>query len=166
MRTLLLPLFAVSLITSAAQDADKPAKTIRSTATPSQPSAHKDLSDRWERSRQCAEQADSLASRLKWHSEKSTGDVGWASHYNPERQRCFVVMTSLMTSDKTSDKKELTVFEEIYDGFDGIPLGNRLIDSIGNRDLLCNVASRPWTEPMKQVDCTEYKRFLQDRLGN
>ena len=92
--------------------------------------------------------------------------MGWASYYNPERQRCFVVMTLLTTSDKTSDKKELTVFEEIYDGFDGIPLGNRLIDSIGNRDLVCNVSSRPWTEPMKRVDCSEYKKFLQDRLGN
>jgi hypothetical protein len=108
----------------------------------------------WERMRQCADQADRLATRLKWRSDKSSG---WGSHYNPERQRCFVVET-------TFDPAKMTVFEEIYDGFEGVNLGDRLIESLGTKDLICNITAHPWTEPLGRIDCGDYRRFLLDRL--
>jgi hypothetical protein len=117
--------------------------------------------ENWERMRQCAEQADRLAIRLKWGSDKSTGDVGWANHYNAKLQRCFVDLTIADLK-----KKQPTVFEELYDGFEGVPLGNRLVESLGSKDLFCNVTAHPWTEPLSRVDCDEYKKFLQDRLEN
>ena len=106
--------------------------------------------------RQCAEQADRLAARLKWQSS-SGKDVGWGSHYNSERQRCFVVETIF-------DPKKMTVFEELYDGFEGVALGDRLVESLEAKDLACLVTAHPWTEPLGGIDCAEYRKFLLDRL--
>ena len=111
-------------------------------------------STNWERMRQCADQADRLATRLKWHLDKSSG---WGSHYSSERQRCFVVETAF-------DPAKMTVFEELYDGFEGVNLGDRLIESLGSKDLICNVTAHPWTEPLERIDCADYRRFLLDRL--
>jgi hypothetical protein len=106
--------------------------------------------------RQCAEQADRLAARLKWRSSSGEG-VGWGSHYNPERQRCFVVET-------TFNPGKMTVYEELYDGFEGVALGNRLVESLQSKDIACLATAHPWTEPLSGIDCAEYRKFLLDRL--
>jgi len=112
----------------------------------------------WGRMRQCAEQADRLAVRLKWSAQK---DAGWGSHYNSERQRCFVVET---TFNPDKDLEKITVFEELYDGFEGVVLGDRLIKSVDSKDLLCHVTAHPLTEPLGRIDCAEYRKFLLDRM--
>jgi len=110
---------------------------------------------KWERMRQCAEQADRLAAHLKWQGK----DVGWGSHYNSKQQRCFVEYTSF-------NAEKMTVFEELYDGFEGTPLADSQIESLGMKRTLCNVTAHPWTEPLSAVDCSDYVKLLQDRMEN
>jgi hypothetical protein len=138
-------------------DIASPADVAASTQPPPTPTP----AETWKRMRECAEQADRLALRLKWQSSRSTGDVGWANHYNEKLNRCFVVLTIADLK-----KKQPTVFEEVYDASEGAPLCNRLIESLGSKDIFCNATNHPWTEPLSRVDCTEYRKMLQDRLEN
>jgi hypothetical protein len=110
---------------------------------------------RWERMRQCAEQADRLAARLKWQGK----DVGWSSHYNSKQQRCFVDYTSF-------NAEKMLVFEELYDGFEGVALADSQIESRGMKRTVCSITAHPWTEPLSGVDCSEYVKLLQDRMEN
>jgi hypothetical protein len=111
--------------------------------------------ENWERMRQCADQTDKLATRFKWRSDES---MGWGSHYNSERQRCFVVATTFQPGSAT-------VFEELYDGFEGANLGSRMVQSAGNKDLICNVTAHPWTETPSRVDCSDYRKILTRPTG-
>jgi len=155
---LLLTLTSLSCEVSKKTDADnRPPPRFFDKGASSQGRATSAATENWERMRQCADQADRLAARLKWNG--STGDVGWGNHYNAVSQRCFVIYTQF-------DSKKMTVFEELYDGFEGVYLGNRLIESIGNKDVICTATPHPWTESLHGVDCAEYRKFLQDRMEN
>jgi hypothetical protein len=110
---------------------------------------------KWERVRQCAEQADRLATRLKWQGE----DVSWGSHYNSKQQRCFVDYTRF-------NAEKMMVFEELYDGFEGVALADSQIESRGMKRTVCNLTAHPWTDPLSGVNCNDYARLLQDRMEN
>jgi hypothetical protein len=41
-------------------------------------------------------------------------------------ERCFVVRTDL-------DVKQMMLFQELYDGFESVPLGDRIVESLGQK---------------------------------
>jgi hypothetical protein len=60
----------------------------------------------------------------------------------------------------------MTVFEELYDGFEGVALADSLIESLGMKRTVCSITAHPWTEPLSGVNCDEYAKLLRDRMEN
>ena len=103
--------------------------------------------DTWERSLQCSAQADHLAQQYGWDKIIA----GWKSHYNAQRQRCFVL------------KIDGGSGEELYDAAGKISLGSAKGTGSFLRECESNF-DHPFTEDPKTVDCGEFRALLQDLL--
>ncbi len=119
----------------------------------------------WERTRECAAQADRLIERSGWKEGERSGSVtftGYENHYSPKYQRCFVqrFFTDSQLRLPQSVGDPLPFSSELYDAFEGRFLATCATSQIDAKNIGCNV----FGQEHSQFDCAACRRFIDDRM--
>lgn len=110
-----------------------------------------ELRDTWDRTRQCSQEADRLATRFGWRTPESH----WLNHYNVELTRCFVVTQSV------NPVARILELDDLYDAVEGTSLAERSVSTSG---AVCSARSKPWSGRLEPMDCTKYDQLISDRM--
>jgi hypothetical protein len=105
--------------------------------------------ENWERTRECAAQAEHAAKRAGWDAGKS----GWENHYSVKYERCFVAVDSFADG---------VVNHELYDAFEGHLLA--LCPFSTTKTTICITEDADGKNP--PVDCDVCRQFIADRMSH
>ena len=115
--------------------------------------------DTWDRSRQCAEQAERFVKRL---IEEGRGGpfkvMGWFNHYSPKFQKCYV-RVSYYNALAKSDKEQPLLPFGLYDAFEN----REIAFCSGTPSPLCQFLGDDGSEI--PGDCAGCQRFVNERIG-
>ena len=129
-----------------------------STAAASHPQA-----DSWERSRQCAEQAQRIARRNGWIEGGKTGSIrlmGWSNHYSGTFQRCFVRVSYFDEEARTNRALPLITYS-LFDAFENNEIAI-CTDSVNAAAAYGCHVMEPGAE--SSSDCRACQRFVNERM--
>jgi len=100
----------------------------------------------WERTRECAAQAERAAKSSLWDARNV---LGWENHYSPKYERCFVVVTW---------PEAVTYSEELYDVFER--------RNLARCSTLSRIAEAADETKTTIVDFTVCQDFIRDRMAH
>jgi hypothetical protein len=148
---------------------DRPAETTKMAAPNVAVSQVPSAVDTWERSRQCATDADRLASRLQRENafyKDSPRVYGWSNHYNRKEGRCYVKVDY-------DHRPTVDLFHsELHDAIEAVHFassGKRLQMMLWNeaqREFWCRVPDPKRPRDTTGAECTEAERFITERMTN
>ena len=116
----------------------------------------------WERSRQCAQDADRLAKRLEWNNpaQRPIPVSGWVNHYNPKFGKCFVLVSYTRAAD---DRSTPYTYDQLMDAHDGSVLASFHEDTLaeqGSGKAYCSI-----TESGSAFSaCAAAKAYVYERM--
>jgi hypothetical protein len=163
----ILPLCVLALMTAACQNVrDTPPASVNSLPTA-------EPVDVWDRSRQCADHADRLATREQRVYERSPQDdqvVKWNSHYNQKEKRCYVEIVYYSQKALKEQKGIFPPFyKRLYDAVESLEVAAHttypLSDKLG-QDLFCRVPSRSGDRSTTGAECSAAEKFILERMTN
>lgn len=118
----------------------------------------------WQRTKECAEQADRIATRNGWVIGQRTEDhtvMGWRNHYSPKYGRCYILV-SYMNRAALKDRDRPLLFDELFDAFEGRLLSTCTDATNSGARLMCSID--PAESP--DDDCRTCRKFTKDRMDN
>jgi hypothetical protein len=132
-----------------------PKATAPSTKAPSTTPA----SDNWQRSKECADQAEKVVP--SWAARTGTAPATWSNHYSPKYNRCFIAIINVT---------ELQLFSTVLlDAFERSSVAfSKELKCIGpcseslqreSRYVSCTIGD-------KTVGCDEAKSFISEHMKN
>jgi hypothetical protein len=125
----------------------QPQEKNRQKQSPQKATSEPRQADTWERTRECAAQAERAAKRFGWNAGKS----GWENHYSAKYERCFVAVDSFADG---------VISHELYDAFEGHFLASCPFSTI--TEQICVKEGADGTYP--PVDCDICRQFIADRM--
>jgi hypothetical protein len=120
----------------------------RPKASAEKPSSESRRVGNWERTRECAAQAERAAKSSLWDARNV---LGWENHYSPKYERCFVVVS---WPERNGSK------EELYDAFERRNLATCAV-GIG----VSHVAEAADETKTSIVDTSVCQDFIRDRMA-
>jgi len=129
--------------------------------------------DPWDRSRQCADLADRLATRLRRDYPQQSSDVphveDWNSHYNRKEARCFVEVAFAYSLAAMRENRGLipSGYSELWDAVETLQIAE--YTSVPPKDgarLYCRVPDPGGDRSMDLVDCAAAMKFIRERMTN
>lgn len=125
--------------------------------------------DTWNRSRQCADDSERLATRLQREAapyQRGPKVLGWSNHYNRKESRCYV---EIAYNNPTPEKGLAPHFyQELYDAIEGLQLAshtNERMDEVG-RGIWCQIRDPSDPRSIEAAECAAAKKFIADRMTN
>jgi hypothetical protein len=112
--------------------------------------------DNYSRMKDCTARVDQLAERHGWATDRSL--LARESHYNAQRQRCYVKLTLANLAAK--EKKELPgIYYELWDAFEEKLLALCTDESTRRAGAFCTVQDKEHFR-----DCGYCRSFVKDRM--
>lgn len=162
-------LLAALLLVIVGAACEKSAETTEAAAADVTVSQAPAAVDVWERSRQCAADAERLASRLQREAaqyDRGPKVIEWNNHYNRKESRCYVVIVNYNSTAKGSAP---LYHRELYDAVEGVRLGGhtgaRLSDDV-ERGVWCFVADPKNPRATVSAECSAAERFIAEQMTN
>jgi hypothetical protein len=159
----MLGAITLPLITAACQKLETP---------PASPDSRREIPetvDTWDRSRQCADHSDRLATRLQHQSVTSPQDaqvVMWNNHYNQKERRCYVEI-AFYNSRALTQKTLLPFYRKLYDAVESLEVvGYADRPSELMRDVFCRVPAPSGDRSTIGAECSVAKKFIVERMTN
>jgi hypothetical protein len=126
----------------------------------------------WERTRQCAEQAERLASRIKRENAQDPKDaqvMGWDNHYNQKEQRCYVQVSFLNPEARRETGQEKftpLVHVELYDAFENLRVGIHTRQRLGDAGArqYCRILNPSGDRSTIGAPCETTGKFMLERM--
>lgn len=119
--------------------------------------------DLWERSRQCAEQAEKVVKRIGEDMISSGPDFprisAWTNHYSPRFERCFVRIT--FRNRQPDRKNDIPLyFDELHDAFENRVLATHTMNSKSDgTSMYCE------TKELTTSDCRMIEGYIDERMS-
>jgi hypothetical protein len=118
--------------------------------------------DNWERSKECASQAEKLVSAAIVAGDKNDSPwkmAEWSNHYSPKYFRCFVHVS--YTSTVAAQRQgEPVARDDLWDAFERSILASSAFGGSESKKSFYCVVDR------KIVPCEEADQFIQERMKN
>jgi hypothetical protein len=154
MKAVLIIFIATTLLSSC-----RPTEKAASLA----PKATSELNtDNWQRSKECAAQAEKLMT--EWHNltDAPPKDGGiapsWTDHYSPKYNRCFIKYTHTINEGWTSS---MVLEDMLIDAFERSTLAKSFpLAAPAQIKLFCSTDDDP------KADCEKAKNFISDHMKN
>ena len=128
--------------------------SIGQTVTPKKNIPAPAKSDTWQRSKECASQAEKIMTEL---GRRGDGPTHWENHYSPKYDRCFV-SANYMLHVKDGGGKDAPMFStQLIDAFERSVLANSA--AFGPTDGLCDIDDKPTT-------CAKAATFISEHMKN
>jgi hypothetical protein len=163
-------LLTVALVATACQTkTPPPAASSEPTAEQKQAHALKSSEHRWQRMKDCAEQADRAARRDKLYEGAPLfggyHSTGYTNHYSPKYERCYVAVgyfsrAALTQTVRDGKKKEPMSLDHLYDAYEG-----KMVAQCSSAEegayTVCIIDGQPSTS-----DCALCNAFISDHMNN
>jgi hypothetical protein len=154
------------LMTTAACQA--PTETATTSAGPTTTTPPAPVIDAWERSRQCANEAERLATRVQREAAPYRGPkvIGWTNHYNRSDGRCYV---EIGWSNPEAEKGAAPRFyRELFDAIEGLQLASHASQRLDAdaQGIWCLVPDPTNPRNTTGVECPVAEKFIADRMTN
>jgi hypothetical protein len=107
--------------------------------------------DTWERTKECAAQAERAAKGAGW--DKNPEVMGWENHYSSKYERCFVGVSWVQPSGETT---------ELYDAFERKNLAMCNLTG-GSSSTIVDAETQTRMVPVSDSVC---QQFIDDRMAH
>lgn len=114
--------------------------------------------DNWERSKECAAQAEKVMKWLLGNDTKTT----WQNHYSPKYKRCFV---TTWRERQIKDWNGTVSETDLYDAFERAEIASSItvIPESTRFTILCRIDDK---EQESHEDCKAAADFISDHMKN
>jgi hypothetical protein len=128
--------------------------------------------DTWDRSRQCADHSERLATRLERENPTDARIVGWSNHYNRKEHRCYVEIDFV---NKSRPKTAVGVgpdlpffFQRLYDAVESVELAGFTAAYLSGiqRSAYCRIPDSSDGRMTVRAECAVAHRFITERMTN
>ncbi|MGA2143886.1 MAG: hypothetical protein ABSH49_02860 [Bryobacteraceae bacterium] len=139
--------------------------------------------DTWERSKECAAQAEKVVAERNRRSA-SFGAHGldwWSNHYSPKYSRCFV-KAEFIVGEKDSTKGGPLIWTYLIDAFENSDVASWAVGVIPSAGYTCRQDDKPeecrdktiaalaWGDACKiedePADCAKAEQFIKEHMKN
>jgi hypothetical protein len=111
-------------------------------------------SDTWERSKECAAQAEKVMA-----DRKTPILTTWENHYSPKYNRCFLAILQIFSTLEGAGKDFDKYQWELLDAFERSSVAATAWDGPTPGPIACRTEGTP-------VDCETAKHFIREHLKN
>lgn len=140
-------------------------KKVVEAANSSEPPTVTQSGDDWQRTAECAAQADRLAKRRGWVEGKENPDTTVTqtviNHYSPKFKRCYIQVHWLHNVHGKARETEPVMTSEIYDAFEGQVVAACTDVSKFRASLYCRVPP----ENSLFGNCEQCREFVKARMS-
>jgi hypothetical protein len=120
--------------------------------------------DSWQRMKQCAEQAETMAKSVKFVEGERSGNLQtltWENHYSPKYDRCYI---KISYAHYIPNKNAIRgTHEELWDVFERRRLSSFTDINGPEQELFCDI---PTDDKVARHQCAACLQFIKDHMDN